>query len=239
MTRKRAMVYLWALGAWCFFLTTAFISGLSKKSDSSFFERILLLVLFVAPAVYGFIRIKRMPWEDPPKHAFPVVAKKREFSESEMRLRQKAFLQSAQRKSTHAPFLSAVTGGSGTNLKQGDVCVVRCDESSLVITNTLDGAEYSIPYSEVIKLEISGPGTVVTNAGVIGGGFGLKGAMEGMLVAAAINTMTTKKLTTTFVQFSTKSSEIHVLVNTMEPQELRLALSPAFVVMEASRHAAS
>ena len=49
-----------------------------------------------------------------------------------------------------------------------------------------------MPYSEVEGLEIGGPGLVKTGGGFVGGGFGARGAIEGMAIAAVLNGLTTR-----------------------------------------------
>ena len=43
-----------------------------------------------------------------------------------------------------------------------------------------------------MRLEIGGPGLVKTGGGFVGGGFGARGAIEGMAIAAVLNGLTTR-----------------------------------------------
>jgi len=45
---------------------------------------------------------------------------------------------------------------------------------------------------QVKRLEIGGPGLVKTGGGFVGGGFGARGAIEGMAIAAVLNGLTTR-----------------------------------------------
>jgi Short C-terminal domain len=65
--------------------------------------------------------------------------------------------------------------------------------------------------------------------GVIGGGFGAKGAVEGMAVASAINALTRRKKISTVLHIETQNNiegYFHYVLET--PQALRIRLSPIF-----------
>ncbi len=56
----------------------------------------------------------------------------------------------------------------------------------------------TVQYESVDFVQISGSGatTITTDAGLIGGGFGVKGAVEGILAASVINALTRRTTTT-------------------------------------------
>jgi hypothetical protein len=107
--------------------------------------------------------------------------------------------------------------------------------NELVLSSPIGQVEVRIPFGNLRAIEITGPGTITTNAGIVGGGFGLEGALKGMLVASVINTMTSKTTTNTFVRIASKGSEVHLHITARDTRQLRLDLSPAFVAIESLR----
>jgi hypothetical protein len=93
----------------------------------------------------------------------------------------------------------------------------------------------SPPFCGITALEISGPGTESTNAGLIGGGFGLAGAAAGILSASLVNSATARTTTNTFLRIGTSEAEVFLHTSTIEPSARRMYLSPAVVKMEALR----
>ncbi len=89
----------------------------------------------------------------------------------------------------------------------------------------------SLKFHEVINFEIGGPGKVVTNAGVTGGGFGLEGFIKGAVTAAVINTVTASSSVSTLLKILTKSGEAYFHTSECEPDKLRMILSPLAVLI--------
>jgi hypothetical protein len=160
-------------------------------------------------------------------------------TESEEKQRQEEFVESVQRRCGHQPVVAVVIGGSGFDLPKSEVVLTSCITDNLMLSNIKSGKELAIPFSQILNIEITGPGTVSTSAGLIGGGFGVQGALKGILVASTINALTRKTSTNTFLRISTSNGEVHLHTSLMEPTELRLVLSPAIVAMEATKHSAS
>src|SRR5262249_16799941 len=84
--------------------------------------------------------------------------------------------------------------------------------------------EETIPYPEIVDFSITGPGTVTTGGGFIGGGFGVAGALEGMAVAAVLNALTSRTKVHTFIGLVTHQGELFLHYEGMEPGALRIAL---------------
>lgn len=140
-------------------------------------------------------------------------------------------------KSNHKPLLALVIGGSGTEEKPGAVVYLGTADSNFIISSATDDREKLVPINSLTSVDISGPGTQTTNAGIVGGGFGLAGAVQGMLAATLINAATTRKKTDTFLRIATSEMETHFHLSNIEPSELRLVLSPLFVAMESKKAA--
>jgi hypothetical protein len=102
----------------------------------------------------------------------------------------------------------------------------------------VDAAAADLDYGAVDFLRITGSGakTQTRSAGVIGGGFGVQGAAEGILAAQLINAVTRKSTTTieTFVHFKAGRCEVILLVETVTPQVLGVRLGPAYERIEAA-----
>ena len=128
-----------------------------------------------------------------------------------------------------------VIGGSGWPLAIGNSCLISLVGSNLYLRPTYNNLNIEIPLSELIKMDIFGPGTVSTNAGIVGGGFGLEGAAIGILAAKAINSATQRTSTTTFLHIATREAEIFIQTSQYEPMNLRMLLSKAFVQTEANK----
>lgn len=84
-------------------------------------------------------------------------------------------------------------------------------------------------YTELAELKISGPGTVTSGGGFIGGGFGVEGALEGMAIAGVLNLLTTRNKIHTFITLIANFGELHLHYGEMEPAALRMALAPVYV----------
>ena len=88
-----------------------------------------------------------------------------------------------------------------------------------------------VPYAEIAALEIGGPGAQRQGGGFIGGGFGLAGAAEGMLIGAALNSLTTRTTIDTVVCLKTTSAELFLHTSSQTPNVLRMRLSPVFTIL--------
>lgn len=127
-------------------------------------------------------------------------------------------------------------GGSGWDIKKGEVLLLSCRTASLHLTNIQTEKEVNVSFSELSNIEVTGPGTESSNVGLMGGGFGMEGAVKGILVATVINALTTRSKTNSFLRLATRSAEAILHVTVLEPTELRLLLSPAFVKIEEMNH---
>jgi Short C-terminal domain len=118
-------------------------------------------------------------------------------------------------------------GGSGYPLRPGIHTRIAFDGEGVHIANP--EGNIVIAYADLVELELAGPGTVATDAGIVGGGFGFKGAAEGMLAASVINRVFRKRTTHTIVWIRSVSGELCFHHDIDDPDSLRLRLSPVFV----------
>jgi hypothetical protein len=117
-------------------------------------------------------------------------------------------------KSDH--FECTYLGGSGYQLVQDEKLFLALAEDCLRLTRISDRVKFDIPFSNIHGIEVSGPGTVTTNAGVSGGGFGLEGFLKGAVAAAVINAATTKTSTNTFTRILSVEGEIYLHTSTKD-----------------------
>ena len=81
------------------------------------------------------------------------------------------------------------------------------------------------PYSQSIAIEFSGPGKITKGGGFIGGGFGLKGAAEGMAIAAVLNSITTTSEIRSVIRWEAQTMEAFFFTSTATPGDLRIQFS--------------
>ncbi|WP_374343395.1 hypothetical protein [Azonexus sp.] len=150
--------------------------------------------------------------------------------------KQQDFFESIRKNCSHKPIVARVMGGSGWgSIEKGDVFILSCQKKSLHLSKIKTQQDIEIKLEDLVSLEISGPGKETTNAGVSGGGFGVEGAATGILVASVINILTTVSTTKTFLLLGTKHGEVILHISSLEPRDLRVILSPAFVEFEARK----
>ncbi len=124
-------------------------------------------------------------------------------------------------------------GGSWYSLNQDQKINFGISKKSIIIIKINDLLDIiDIPFEEINEVEISGPGTVVTDAGMSGGGFGLEGFIKGAAAAALINAVTTRKTTNTFMRIMTATGEIYIHTSEIEPDALKIKFSPVFVYLK-------
>ena len=121
-------------------------------------------------------------------------------------------------------------GGVGYPIVPGMEYDLTLSESEVVFHTSRDSS-HSIPLIEVCSLDITGPGTVTTGGGFIGGGFGVEGALTGVAIASILNALTTKSKIHTFISFITNIGELHFHYSGMEPSALRIALASVFTTL--------
>ena len=119
-----------------------------------------------------------------------------------------------------------VIGSSGFPFAAGDVINLAFDG----VTVSCRAAEQAALFSlvEVVEISITGPGSVTTGGGFLGGGFGFEGAMQGIAIASVLNMLTTKTKIHTFVSLITNFGELHLHYGSMEPGVLRMSLSGVY-----------
>jgi hypothetical protein len=124
-----------------------------------------------------------------------------------------------------------VIGGYGHEMPAGTHVNVRFGANDALLT--VPGGETSvIPYRDVTALEVEGQGAVRTGGGFFGGGFGAQGAVEGMLVASVLNSLTTKTKIETIVGLRTNDWQLFLFWDRATPDTLKRHLAPVFARLE-------
>lgn len=120
-----------------------------------------------------------------------------------------------------------VLGANGFPFAIGSKIRLSFDSTNVHCSSKVRTASFSL--AELAELNISGPGSVTTGGGFIGGGFGVDSALEGIAVATALNFLSTKTKVHTFLTLVTNFGELHLHYSGMEPGALRIALAAVFV----------
>lgn len=132
------------------------------------------------------------------------------------------------RRSLHKPIEISILGGFGWDNKKGEVFWLSINEKEIFLNKIDSDFELQININNISEIDINGPGTTVTNAGISGGGFGLEGAATGMAAATVINLLTTNIKTKTYIYLKYNESEVIMLTDGLEPQGARIMFSGAY-----------
>ena len=122
-------------------------------------------------------------------------------------------------------------GGAEFPFSSGEPVDALFTEKGVVLQGKTRSARFS--YFELVEFNITGPGSVTSGGGFVGGGFGVEGAIEGMAIAAILNGLTTKTKIHTFITLITNFGELHLHYDKMEPSVMRVVLASVFQRMRA------
>lgn len=119
-------------------------------------------------------------------------------------------------------FTANYLGGYGVSdsITSGLSVIVEFSGDGLWINSEL------LSWDSVINFSIGGPGIFQTGGGWVGGGFGVKGALEGALFAGVMNSLTTRTHVSTVIRLIFSEAEINLHTNNATPNQLDIALSP-------------
>jgi hypothetical protein len=119
-----------------------------------------------------------------------------------------------------------VLGGYGHSLTEKGRCTVAFAVDEIVVCG-LSGESMKARYDGA-GIEVGGPGAITRGGRFFGGGFGAKGAVEGMLVASVLNSVTTKTEFQTVVGITTTDWQLILLSDRTTPDRLRIEFAPVF-----------
>jgi len=88
-----------------------------------------------------------------------------------------------------------VIGGSGYQIGVRFGCVLDFAQENVIISMVIQGNQYqpiaTAKYSGILSLQVGGRGTIKSGGGWVGFGFGVTGMVTGVLLASALNQITT------------------------------------------------
>jgi Short C-terminal domain len=130
----------------------------------------------------------------------------------------------------------AVVGGSGMALPPLSVCSVLTLAEAIHVTVEIGPTSevLAIPYDEMTALEIEG-GSKTTGTSFVGTGSGLGGALEGIIIASALNKVTQKTKINTGLYIRSVKGEIILHHGEFMPSTVRQLLSPMWTKFDAAK----
>lgn len=158
------------------------------------------------------------------------------YSEHNEKNRLKALrIDSLKNKTLFKPITVKILGGTGYENFINEEYLFSLDSMRLYFIKVDKNEEMSILISDISGYEVSGPGTVSRNAGIIGGGIGVEGAATGILAATLINALTTNVSTKTIIDFWSKDFEVLFITSDVEPDEAKMMLSRVKMIIETNK----
>jgi len=128
-----------------------------------------------------------------------------------------------------------VVGGNGLGLSPSDVCSLLTLPDALHIRVEIgDHVSVAIPYEEMTAIEVAG-GAQTTGRTFFGGGFGLQGALEGIVVASALSAATKRTTVNTGMHVGSVKGEALLHHGELTSRTIRTALSPLWTRFEAAQ----
>jgi hypothetical protein len=122
-----------------------------------------------------------------------------------------------------------VVGGCGFRVPLGARVVVDFGPEAVRVRAADAGHLLDeIPESDLLAVDVGGPGQVTSGGGYIGGGFGVTGFLAGAAAASIMNDLTTKSSILTTVAVLARNGELHGLLSDAEPYGIRIRLSPVY-----------
>jgi hypothetical protein len=134
-----------------------------------------------------------------------------------------------------------IVGGNGFGLKPSSVCSVLTRPDAAYVHVEIGegrGRAVTIPYDVMTALDVAG-GAKTTGRAFIGGGFGLQGVLEGMLVAAALNQAMKRTTMNTGMHIGATNGEILLHHGSLDSQAIRRTLSPLWTRWEAAKRSST
>lgn len=130
-----------------------------------------------------------------------------------------------------------VLGGHGLGVQPGTALELRFTQEALNLVRERLDQTIVVPYVDIVAFEIGGPGARKSGGGVVP--FvdldDITGAAESMLVATALNMLTTRTKVDTVICLSTASAELFVHNGQEAPDALRIRLSRVFNILRSHR----
>lgn len=181
---------------------------------------------------------------EPPRDADEYVAQVQQaldlYAESKRRgAAEAALAEKRALETTDQTYTMVVVSSKGMGLPEAAVVILTFGQDSVSFTMRDSDFVTSLPFEEIELFEVSGPGKISQDAGLIGGGFGIKGALLGMAVATAVNALTNKTETHTFLTMATPSKSVTLLTVEYEPEKLKMRLASYLAHVQGNKRSAT
>jgi hypothetical protein len=132
-----------------------------------------------------------------------------------------------------------LVGGHGDCPPRGTLCSLGAlADGILIVAETGATGRLFIPYADVLTVEVDGKGFIQRNAGLIGGGSGIRGALTGIALARMVNNATAKTTVDSFLRITATESELLFSHWKLPPATVRNILSRIFTRQQAAARAA-
>ncbi|MEK8047388.1 SHOCT domain-containing protein [Ideonella margarita] len=133
-----------------------------------------------------------------------------------------------------SPLILAKVFSAGELAMKRDEPVYVTQTTNGVCIAVMDARKrFDIPWDDLLGIEATGTGKSTRNAGIVGGGLGVEGAATGILVASALNAISTRTSLDSWLTLRTATNEVVFSVLQSDPREVRGMLARAFAVVGA------
>ena len=122
-------------------------------------------------------------------------------------------------------------GGHNMPLAPGSSVLLQFTSEGLGIGDPTGRRLGNLPYPSVTHCEVQGAGKSTTSGGFIGEVFGVQGAVEGMLIASALNALTSKSTNDTHLVLTTRDAQAVFTMQDATPRNLQALLAPLHVLL--------
>lgn len=124
-----------------------------------------------------------------------------------------------------------ILGGFGHLLEPGTKAFCSWSDQGVEI-GPRTGPTFSIAYSEILAIQITGRGAVTGGGGFVGAGFGIKGAAEGMVIASVLNSLSRQTRNETIIAIEAHDATCILHYPGDTPQSLHIRLSEVLAQVE-------
>lgn len=132
-----------------------------------------------------------------------------------------------------------VVGGNGLDLPVGANCsVLTTTDGVLLQAEVDDRRSILIPYGDITAVDVGG-GRKTTGPAIFGGGFGVQGALEGMLAASVLNSAMRQTSINTGMHIASVGGEVFLHHGHMTSDAVRRVLSPLWTRYDGARRETS
>lgn len=137
-------------------------------------------------------------------------------------------LRSADRK--QFSFACTILGGTDISLKPGSKGLAAFDETC--VTVVAQPYQWKRQLADLVSLSIDGPGQTTSDAGVMGGGIGVEGAIVGVAIASALNALSRETEVNTILHLAWNQGELFLHTSRFAPEQGRVLLSRSFTAVK-------